>query len=235
MSVQARRWRGPRRPDVQALAGTQLAADGSAPQQQQQTSEAAQTDAASSEQDGEQELKQTLRSLYAARENPAVPHFKYNFLSAGRVDPRAQEDSSSLRVNSRPSIIDATRSFSAEPSVAFNDSAKMARAAEEAHLERHAAGLGYGTGHRDHFGYLSRSLPPRQVESVFDERPCAFPTVSLAPRPGPTLAQVHAMPFEEQEEHSREFKRKVASGLGFGPHKTPNHRSYIANSYWKQE
>jgi len=193
----------------------------------------------SQQQSQQSQPQQQQQAQYRPRQlEPAsgVRHFKFGFLSAGHADPAAQAVAAgTLRVNRRPGIMDATRMFEDEEAsvAALSTEAKTARAVAAATRERHAAGLGYGTTHRDHCSYLSKALPPRQAESRFNERPCAFPTVSLPALESRPLASLESLSFEEQSAYSAAFKRRVASGLGYGG-KRPNHYSYLANTYWRK-
>jgi hypothetical protein len=176
----------------------------------------------------------------------ASHHFKYNFLSAG-TSSLAERAVSSLRVNRRPGIMDATRSFEDAESAerqAFLATAdpqqvqeeKQRKALEAAQRDRAASGLGYGTAHAQHFTYLSKALPARATsESFFSERPEVFPTVALPAlpaRPNHGL-DLDRLPFHEQDAYQKPFKTRIASASGFGP-KRQTYFAYQANTYWRK-
>jgi len=229
MAIALKRWRGPRRPDVQEL-----------------RPEDSSVAAASSD---------SPQFNLTGQANYAFPHFKYNQLSAGRLDSSMQgRDVHALSVmHARPSIMDATRSFESDESRSANDLAqgttRQQRMMEQSRTERYAAGLGYGERHGARTLYLSRDLPARHVPSVFEDQPCVFPTVPIPSRAdelGPTAAAdadmstaststpLDQLPFHEQQARNKTFRRQVASGLGYGAAKgTDSYYAYLANTYWK--
>lgn len=84
----------------------------------------------------------------------ANQHFKYNFLSAGSVQANRRD----LRVNRRPGIMDATRTFdSSDTKDSTQSKQKHIFDAIQESDRRIAAGLGYGSKHGHHYRYLSRS------------------------------------------------------------------------------
>jgi len=176
---------------------------------------------------------------------PAVPHFRFGFLSAGHGRPLPGYGSTSTDgsgdaplsfVNTRRGIMDATRSFESQDDVApLSAAEKTSRALALAQREHHAAGLGYGDNHPAHYAYLSRVLPPRAPAPFFAERPCVFPLFELPPldaAAAPPKGDLLALSYAEQLEHQRAFRRRTASGLGYGSRKT-QHFAYLANTYWR--
>jgi hypothetical protein len=137
-------------------------------------------------------------------------------------------------VNQRRGIMDATRSFD-DGYVPLSAAEKSARALALARRENHAAGVGYGEKHPTHFAYLSRVLPPRAPAPFFAERPCVFPLHELPPLEAaadPPRGDLLALTYREQLHHQKPFKRRTASGLGYGT-KRPQYYAYLANTYWR--
>ena len=218
MANRVRRWRGPRRPDVQELKDYSFAGQ----------AESAGAPAAAPQ------IASHLRM------NPGVRHFKYGFLSAGLQT--AEQAQAGLRVNVRSSIMDALRTFE-EPkpdaTAAQTVADKQARALANSATYNYPAGLGYGSNHPNFGPYLSKDQPPRATES-FAERPLAFPTVDMPPVPAkPGDGNLSALPYDQQDAYSATLKKKIASGLGYGYTSTGSSsgshgHAYIANSYWRR-
>lgn len=167
----------------------------------------------------------------------ASPHFKYNFLSAGRLDKEINSTNTTISVK-RPGIMDATRSYDAH--VVLDEQQRQALALQEAKRENVAAGLGYGTKHQKHFAYLSKELPPRDYIDL-EQHPSRFPTApSLMVQPRHTYTQVLpdrdvnnllAATEAERRLDRADHVTNCASGLGYSDGHT-THYGYLSQPSW---
>lgn len=169
------------------------------------------TDRSMNVQDIHHRSKAAASSSFGSEANK---HFKFNFLSAGSVNPANKQ--TGVRHSRRNNIMDATRTFEhadGDPLLSHQEGKTVLNQWTDPET-RISSGLGYGNKHLNHFRYLSKARPPRAAEP-WNARPQRFPTAAVTP----LLPVLDTTQLSDQqwEQFRAPYKSVIASGLGYGP------------------